>query len=108
MSVHDRDISDPQRGCRVVQVNLHALRRDGNRPEQAVRSDPRAVVVDLLQYIGRSNWTGINVQSDEAKGAVMVAAILADVFTLHETDVGLERERHRQYRAHPRATKAPC
>src|SRR5262249_25206605 len=83
-----------------------ALRRDGNRPEQAVGSDPRAVVVDLLQHIGRSNWTGINVQSDEAKGVVMVAAILADVFTLHETDVGLERERPRESRAHPGATNA--
>src|SRR5262249_4225170 len=106
MSVHDCDISEPQRGGRIVQVNRHTLRRDCNRPEQAVRSDPRAVVMDLLQQIGRSNWTGINVQSDEDKGAVMVAAIRTDVCTLHETDVGSERERHRESCAHPGATNA--
>src|SRR5215471_7199403 len=106
MSVHDCDICEPQRGCRSVQVNRHVLRRNGNRPEQAVRSDPWAVVVDLLQQIVRSNWTGIKVQSDEAEGAVMVAAILADVFPHHKTHVGSERERRCESHADPGAMNA--
>src|SRR5260370_42543852 len=94
MSIHNWDMTELKRGRRVVQVDLHAVGRDCNRRGQAVRSDPRIVVVDLLSHIGRSNWTGVDVQSDEAKSAMMVAAVLADVFTLHETHVGFERERH--------------
>ena len=60
--------------------------------------------MDLLRQICRSNWTGINVQSDEAKRAVMVLAILADVFSLHKTHIGSEREGVRESCASPGPT----
>jgi hypothetical protein len=40
------------------------------------------------------NLTVVQVESDEAKGAVLPATVCADVFALHEAHVGLEEQVH--------------
>ena len=49
--------------------------------------------MNLLRDICLSNWTGKDVHSYEAKGSMVMAAVLANILTLHEAHVGLKRER---------------
>jgi hypothetical protein len=49
--------------------------------------------VNLLKDVRRSNWTGEDVQSFEPEHALIKVAVLGDEDALHETHVGLIRER---------------
>jgi hypothetical protein len=43
--------------------------------------------MNLLGNIGRSYWTGVDVESDEHEGTVMVVAVFANVLALHRSHV---------------------
>jgi hypothetical protein len=62
--------------------------------------------VDLLRCIGLSNWTGENIQSYEPENSLMKVAIFCDEHTLHETHVGLKRQRAGESRASSGASDA--
>ena len=51
------------------------------------------VVVNLFGEIGRSNWTGVQIESDKGQRALMHAAIRTNEFTLAKTHVHVIRER---------------
>src|SRR5579862_772017 len=67
--------------------------RRWNQPEQAVGGNSGTVIVDLLQQTGRSDRTGVKVHSNENKRAVVMLAIFSYKLALHETHVGLKRQR---------------
>ena len=89
VEVRDAYIVDYHRRPRVIKVNLHAFRRNANRPEQSALSDSGVEVVDL---IWRSNLPLIEIQSDEAERAVMLLPIQPNVHALHETHIDVEEE----------------
>src|SRR5262249_19193000 len=90
--VERRRLETEQRPARA-KIDVHAVARHWNRPEQSIRGDMRIVVVNLLSEIGRSNWTVVDVQSDESKCGVVVFAVNSYVFADHEPHVRLERKR---------------
>jgi hypothetical protein len=49
--------------------------------------------MDLLEDIGRSYRTGVNVESNEDEAAVMMLAVFADVLALHGSHIGTKGER---------------
>ena len=62
------------------------------------------VVVDLFNKFGRSNRTGVEVESNKGERASMLPAVGTDEFALAETHVGLER----QPRGGARHSVRPC
>jgi hypothetical protein len=93
VSVHHGHIADTQRSDALVEIGLYGIVRGWDNPEKPVGRDSWTVVVDLLGDIGRSNRTGVDVQSDEHERPVVVFAILADIFALHGAHVGSKRKR---------------
>ena len=79
-----------QAGARIVEVKIHCTVRHSNHPENVVHVDVHVVVVDLL---GQSDRTGVQVKSDKGKSAVMMAAIGTDELALADAHVCLVRER---------------
>jgi hypothetical protein len=60
--------------------------RYSNHPENVVHVDVHVVVVDLL---GQSDRTGVQVKSDQGKSAVMMAAIGTNELALAEASLFL-------------------
>jgi len=54
-------------------------------PEDVVRIDVRVVVVNLFRKIGRSDWTGVQVESNESKRSVVTTAVSVYKRSLIET-----------------------
>lgn len=54
-------------------------------PEDVVRIDVRVVVVNLFWKIGRSDWTGVQVESNESKRSVVTTAVSVYKRSLIET-----------------------
>jgi hypothetical protein len=80
------------------QVNPHVamiLGPERNGPEQAVRvgMDARVEVVNLGGEVREVEPTSVEIQSNESERASVYRAIPADVDTLHEAHVGVEKER---------------
>ena len=69
-----------------VQVNLHALIRDEDRPEQAVGHVARVDGGELLT-LRRSTRLLIEVKSEEREGPAMQTPVHPDVPPLHEAHV---------------------
>jgi len=61
-------------------------------PEDVVRIDVRVVVVNLFRKIGRSDWTGVQVESNESKRSVVTTAVSVYKRSLIETHIGLKRQ----------------
>jgi hypothetical protein len=87
--VLDIRVTDDHRGCGIVEVDLHSVIGDAKRPEQAARSNTGVKVVDL---ICRNHRPLIEIQSDEAEGAMVFVPIHPDVGTLHEAHISIEVE----------------
>src|SRR5262249_962291 len=90
-----------ERGARATQRDGHAVVRHRNRPEQTIRGDVRVVIVNLI----RSNWTVVDVKSDESKRRMVMLAVDRDVLAHHEPHVGLKC-RGGEARAHANAPDA--
>ena len=48
--------------------------------------------MDLRGYSSLSNWTSVNIQSDEPENTLMQVTIFCDELAFHETHVGLKRQ----------------
>ena len=59
--------------------------RNLDDPEDVVRIDVRVVVVNLFRKIGRSDWTGVQVESNESKRSVVTTAVSVYKRSLIET-----------------------
>jgi hypothetical protein len=66
--------------------------RNLDDPEDVVCIDMRVVVVNLFREIGRSDWTGVQVESNESKRALVTPAVGANERPLVEAHVGLKRQ----------------
>jgi hypothetical protein len=62
-----------------------------NHPEHVVPVNMHVVIVNLVCQLGRSNRTGVDVQSNKGERTSVRAAICADEFALAEAHVRLER-----------------
>jgi len=64
---------------------------DRNHPEYVAPVNMHIVVVNLLEQAGRSNRTGIDIQSNKGERTPVLLAVRTDELALAETHVGLER-----------------
>ena len=67
---------------------------DSHRPEQpvGVGVDAEIEVVFLRREVGEVKLTSVEVQSDKAKGALVVLSIHTDILTAHEAHISVEEE----------------
>jgi hypothetical protein len=105
--VEDIQVTHEQVGPRTVKVDLDGMVPHRDHPKHIVSIDVHIIVVDLFKEAGRSNRTGIQVQSNKDESAPMPLAIRGDEFSLAETHVRLERQSRggarRGVRSHPAA-----
>src|SRR5215831_13191046 len=76
-------------GLCVIKVNLHGVVFCGNHPEDVVAIDVYVVIVDLRWERGRSNRTGVQIESNKDLGAMMHVAVCTNKFAFTETHVRL-------------------
>jgi len=91
VSVRHGNVVHADRGEAAIEVDLNGIVRHWNHPEKTVGRDSGTVVMNLLNDIGRSYRTGVDVESDEHEGTMMVVAIFANVFALHGSHVSAIR-----------------
>ena len=90
MKVWDSKICNVERCPGTVQFNPQVVWVNWNGPKQATGGNRWRVVVDLLCYVRRSDRTGVNIQSYEPKGSLMLLPVLANVLALHEAKIRLK------------------
>ena len=90
MVVVDIEVTDPQRSSSFVKVDLNRIVPCSDHPEHIIAVHMHVVVVNLLSEIGRSNLTGIQVQSNKGERAYTQSAIRSDEFALAETHISPE------------------
>jgi len=90
MKVWDSKICNVERRPGTVQLNPQVVWVNWNGPKQTTSGNRWRVVVDLLRYVRRSDRTGVNIQSYEPKGSLMLLPILANVLALHEAKIRLK------------------
>src|SRR5215831_16021177 len=81
-------------GLCVIKVNLHGVVSCGDHPEDVVAIDVYVVIVDLGWERGRSNRTGVQIESNKDLRALMHAAVCTDECAFAKTHVGLIGQRH--------------
>ena len=91
MVVEDIEVAHEQAGPRTVEVDLDGIVPHRDHPKHVVAIHMHVVVVNLLNETGRSNRTGIEVESNKDERALMPLAVCRDEFPLAETHVRLER-----------------
>jgi hypothetical protein len=79
-------------GPRIVKIYLNGLASHKGHPKHAVRVDVRVEIVDLLRYISRSNWTGIEIESDKNEGTDVSPGVRTDELALTKTHIRRERQ----------------
>ena len=84
--------SHAKTGFGIFEIDVHRVVRHRDHPEHVVHVDMHVEVVDLFGEVGRSDWTGIQVESNKGKGAFMKAAVRADELTLAKAHVRPEGE----------------
>ena len=62
--------------------------------------------MNLLGCISLSNWTGEDVESYEPENALVQVAVFGNELPLHETHVGLKRQRVAELRARAESSDA--
>jgi len=92
MKVWNSEIRNMKRCPGTVQFNPQVVWVNGNGPKQSTGGNWRRVIVDLLRYVRRSDRTGVNIQSYEPKGSLMLLPVLANVLALHEAKIRLKCE----------------
>src|SRR5260370_40081742 len=94
MVIKDFQISQPQSGPPLVEINIDGIVRHANHPEHLVPVNVHIVVVDLLSNIGRSDRTGIQIKSDKAECGFVMFTVCTNELALTKTHIRLEGERH--------------
>ena len=90
MVVEDVHAKHLKAGSLAVKVNVDGIMPHRDHPEYVVTVHVHVVVVDLLIDAGRSNRTGVQIESNEGECAPMLLAIRAYEPALAEAHVGLE------------------
>ena len=93
MSIRYRNVAQLDRSHAIIEIDFDGVVRHWDYPEKTVGRDTRTVVMNLLEDIGRSYRTGVEVESDKHEGTMMVVAIFSNVFALHGSHVSAKRER---------------
>jgi len=92
MVIEEIEPADTETRAGAVEVHLHGLAWDRHGPEHVIRVDMRVVIVNLLREVGRSDWTGVQVKSNERERASAVATIVPDEHSLVKSHVSLKRQ----------------
>ena len=90
MKVWNGKICNVERSPRTVQFNPQVVWVNWNGPKQTTSGNWRRVIVDLRRYVRRSDRTGVNIQSYEPKGSLMLLPVLANILALHEAKICLK------------------
>lgn len=91
MSVRYGSVVYADRGEAAIKVDLNGFVRHWNDPEKTIGRDTWTVVMNLLDDVGRSYRTGVDVESDKHEGTIMVFTVFANVFALHGSHVSAKR-----------------
>src|SRR5260370_31170492 len=90
MKVWNGKICNVERSLGTVQFNPQVVWVNRNVQKQTTSGNRWRVVMDLLRYVRRSDRTGVNIQSYEPKGSLMLLSVLANVLALHEAKIRLK------------------
>ena len=88
--VEEIHVAHSQPRTPAVEVNFDSVVSHRDHPEHVIAIDVHIVVVNL---IGQSNRTGVQVKSNKGKRSSVYAAVGTDEFTLTESHIGLVRKR---------------
>jgi len=78
-------------GVPAGEVNLDGVVTHRNHPEHEVAVNMHVVIMDLCgNRKNRSNWSGVQVESNKGERAPMQSAIRPDEFALAETHISTE------------------
>jgi hypothetical protein len=93
MVIVDVQVLDAQAGTSRVEVNLESVVFDLHHPEHVVRVDVHVEVVNLCsdREVGRSNWNGVQVKSNEDECTPMELTVNIDELAPGKTHVRSER-----------------
>ena len=92
MVVEDVHAMHSEAGTRAVKVNFHGIVPHRNHPEHIVPVNMHVVIVNLVSQLGRSNRTGVDIQSNKRECASVRVAVRADELALAEPHVRLKRQ----------------
>ncbi|HEX6463565.1 MAG TPA: hypothetical protein VFZ98_03905 [Vicinamibacterales bacterium] len=92
MIVEDRQIPHAHENMRVIEVHLDRIMLHRDHPEDVVRVDVRVEVVNLFREVGRSDWTGEQIESNKDERSLVPAAIRPNEHALVEAHIGRKRE----------------
>jgi hypothetical protein len=94
--VEDFQVTRPQSSLRLVEVDFYGVASYWDHPEDVIPVNVHIVIVDLLSYRQgvRSNWNGIEIESDKTEGTVMLVPVCADESALTEAHVRPECQGH--------------
>ena len=81
--VQEREVAQVQGGRPFAEMDVYAVFRDGDSPEESARSD--AGVIGMRAKLAREA-----IESNKGEGASVGLAVQANVGTLHESPVGVE------------------
>ena len=93
MVIVDVQVFDAQAGTPPVEVNLEGVVFDLHHPEHVVRVDVHVEVVNLCsdREVGRSNWNGVEVKSNEGECTPMELTVNIDELATGKAHVRSER-----------------
>lgn len=93
MVIVDVQVFDAQAGTPSVEVNLEGVVFDLYHPEHVVRVDVHVEVVNLCsdREVGRSNWNGVQVKSNEGECTSVRLPINIDELATGKAHVRSER-----------------
>lgn len=83
-------VADEEPGGSIIKVDIDSVMFDGNHPKYVVAVNMDVVIMDLLSECGRSNRTGVHVDSNEGERGSMFVTPYVDDSALAEAHVGLK------------------
>jgi len=95
MIVEHRQPTHYEAGLPIVEIEADGILVNPDHPKHVIPINMHIIVMDLLRNAGRSDRTGIKVQSDKGECSMMELAIGANEFALAESHIGLVGEAHR-------------
>ena len=93
MVIVDVQVLDAQAGTSRVEVNLEGVVFDLHHPEHVVRVDVHVEVVNLCsdRKVGRSNWNGVQIKSNEGECTPVELTVNIDELATGKAHVRSER-----------------
>jgi len=98
MIIEGIQVTDAKAGPRTVEVHFYRVVLHSDHPEHVVTVNVHVVIVNLLNEAGRSNRTGVYVESNKGERRLMKVPIRTNELALAEPHVRLERKRRNSAR----------